>query len=82
MIDTKLIILVIVLILLFGGSFYLAEETVKSHLSYAEGNFRNARGDRLYNQSKRLRLAKDDQGHQQQQAKVDARLLSSADDLQ
>ncbi len=79
--NTKLIIFVIVLILLFGGSFYLAEETVKSHLSYAEGNFRNARVDRLYNQSKRLRLAKDDQGHHQQ-AKVDARLLSSADDLQ
>jgi len=79
--DTKLIILVIVLILLFGGSFYLAEETVKSCLSYAEVNFRNARGDRLYNQSKRLRLAKDDRGHHQQD-KVDARLLTSADDLQ
>ena len=77
--DTKLIILVIVLIFLFGGSFYLAEETVKSHLSYAEDNFRNAGGDRLYNQSKRLRPAKEDQGHHQQ---VDARLLSSADDLQ
>ena len=64
----KLIILVIVLILLFGGSFYLAEETVKSHLSYAEDNFRNARGDRQFNQSKRLRLTKDNHG--QQQAKV------------
>jgi hypothetical protein len=81
MTDTKLIILVIVLILLFGGSFYLAEESVKSHLSYAEYNFRNARGDRLYNHSKRLRVAKDDQGHRKQ-AKVDDRLLSSADDLQ
>jgi hypothetical protein len=79
--DTKLIILVIVLILLFGGSFYLAEETVKSYLSYAEVHFRDARVDRLYNQSKRLRLAKDDQVHHQQD-KVDARLLASADDLQ
>lgn len=78
--DTKQIILAIVLVLLCGGSFYLAEETVKSHLSYTEDNFRNARGDRLYSQSKRLRLVKDDQG--QQQAKVDARLLSSADDPQ
>lgn len=78
---TKLIILVIALILLFGVSFYLAEETVKSHLSYAEGNFRNAKLERPYNQSKRLRLAKDDQGHHRQ-AKVNARLLSSADDLQ
>ena len=66
--DIKLIILVIVLILLFGGSFYLAEETVKSHLSYVEDNFRNARGDRQFNQSKRLRLTKANQG--QQQAKV------------
>lgn len=78
--DTKLIILVIVVILLCGGSFYLAEETVKSHLSYAEDHFRNAGGDRLYNQSKGLRLAKDTQV--QQKAKVEARLLSSADDLQ
>ena len=79
--NTKLIIFVVVVILLFGGSFYLAEETVKSYLSYAEGNFRNAKVDLLYNRSKRLRLAKDDQ-ERRQQAKVDARLLSSADDSQ
>lgn len=79
--DIELIILVIVLVLLFGGSFYLTEKTVKSHLSYAEGNFRNTRGDQLYNHSKQLRLAKDDQGHQQQ-AKVNARLLSPADDIE
>ena len=79
MIDTKPIIFVLVLVLLCGGSFYLAEEAVKSHLSYTEDYFRNARGDRLYKQSKRFRVAKDDQG--QQQTKIEARLLSSADDL-
>lgn len=77
--DTRPIILFIVLILLFGGSFYLVEETVKSHLSYVEANFRNSRENRLYKQSKRIRSANDNQGHQQQ-AIVDARLLNSADD--
>ena len=80
MIDTKPIIFVLVLVLLCGGSFYLAEEAVKSHLSYTEDYFRNARGDQLYKQSKRFRVAKDDQG-QHQQTKIEARLLSSADDL-
>jgi hypothetical protein len=78
---TRPISLVIVSILLFGGSFYLAEETVKSHLSSIEANFRNSRENRPYKQSKRIRLANDNQGHQQQ-AIVDARLLSSANDLQ
>ncbi len=66
--DIKLIILVIVLVLLFGGSFYLAEKTVKSHLSYADANFQNTRGARQFKQAKRLRLTKVNRG--QQQAKV------------